>query len=203
MNIAEHLPEKFYLIDTSSRLINEWTKAFTGEDRFKIVHGDYFSVPADAMVSPANSFGHMDGGLDLAIRHELGHDIEKRVKEFIIKKYRGQMPVGCADIIATDHESWYFLVCAPTMWTPGDVSETVNAYLAFRAVLYAIADFNAAQTIKKINSLVCSGLGTGVGGMTPERCARQMAVAYADVLKQPKGLGWGEIQALHRRLMES
>ena len=202
MNIAEHLPDKIYLIDMSSRLAEEWTKAFSSDDRFEVVHGDYFSVPADAMVSPANSFGHMDGGLDLAIRHKLGHDLEKNVKDVILKKHHGQLPVGCAEIISTSHESWRFLICAPTMWVPENVAGTVNTYLAFRAILYSVVDFNARQTIKKINSLVCPGLGTGVGGMPPDRCARQMATAYEDVLRTPKTLGWGQIQALHRGLIE-
>ena len=44
----------------------------------------------------------MDGGLDLAIRNELGFAIEQKVQEVIVQKYHGELPVGCAEIVDTN-----------------------------------------------------------------------------------------------------
>src|SRR5262249_36504621 len=49
-----------------------WNEVFREVEIVEASAGDYFDQPADAMVSPANSFGIMDGGLDLAIRDQLG-----------------------------------------------------------------------------------------------------------------------------------
>src|SRR5204862_2581392 len=104
--------------------------------------GDFFAAAADAMVSPANSFGIMDGGLDLAIRGAIGGDIQRRVQAVIIERHHGELPVGAAEVVETENERWPFLVIAPTMRVPEPVSNTLNAYLAFRAALLAVRRFN-------------------------------------------------------------
>jgi hypothetical protein len=58
-----------------------------------------------------------------------------------------------------------------------DVSQTVNAYLAFRAAIRAVKLHNI-ETESPIVSLLCPGLGTAVGKMAPGVCARQMHYAY-------------------------
>ncbi len=57
------------------------------------------------------------------------------------------------------------------MRVPGNISETVNAYLAMRAILIAAVK-------ESIGSLACPTLGTGIGGITPEDAADQMYQAY-------------------------
>jgi O-acetyl-ADP-ribose deacetylase (regulator of RNase III) len=42
------------------------------------------------MVSPANSFGIMDGGLDAAIRATLGRRAESAVQSLILEKQHGE-----------------------------------------------------------------------------------------------------------------
>jgi len=119
----------------------------------------------------------MDGGLDLKISQELGWHLEKRVRSEINARFHGELPVGDAVIVETDHERFPYLVSAPTMRVPMDVSGTVNAYLAFRAVLRAVGAHNASGK-PPIVSIACSGLGTGEGRMPPRRCAAQMRYAY-------------------------
>ena len=60
------LPEKILLIDRSSALVDAWSEAFEAFPFVSCHEADFFTFDADAMVSPANSFGIMDGGLDLA-----------------------------------------------------------------------------------------------------------------------------------------
>ena len=59
------------LIDRLEPLVAEWQKVMPSST-VEIVHGDIFSRPADALVSPANSFGFMDGGIDLAYSRRFG-----------------------------------------------------------------------------------------------------------------------------------
>lgn len=196
----EWLPSTIYLIDQSVGLVEAWRNSFAAIPEIKPLHGDYFQQPADAMVSPANSFGIMDGGLDLAIRHQLGPAVEARLKQVIVEKYHGELPVGSAEIVETNHERWKYLVAAPTMRIPESVAYTLNAYIAFRAILVAIENFNKAARMRRIDSIVCSGLGTGVGGMAATKCAGQMLLAYKAILS-PAMIGRFEsIHAFHQTL---
>ncbi len=189
------LPSKIYLIDSAPRLVEEWRTAFSVFDEVSVLAGDYFQQPADALVSPANSFGIMDGGLDLAIRDTLGYEIQGKVQQAIIDKYHGELPVGAAEIVETRDARWPYLVAAPTMRIPESVAFTFNAYLAFRAILIAVKNFNRDAGVRRIDSLVCSGLGTGVGGMSSEKCARQMRLAYKSLLMPPV---IGRFESIHQ-----
>lgn len=194
------LPDKIYLIDHRTTLVNAWKEVFINDEIFHPVEGDYFSVQTDCMVSPANSFGIMDGGLDRAIRDTLGYEMEGNLQREIIEQYHGELPVGSALIIETGHAKWPHLICAPTMRIPEDVSNSLNAYLAFRAILLAIRQFNASQSKAKINSMVCPGLATGVGNIDPRKCAAQMRVAYHFMYKPARTGSFKEIHEVHRKL---
>lgn len=194
------LPAKTILIDRSPQMAAAWRGAFGPFTEVEVLSGDYFQQPADAIVSPANSFGIMDGGLDLAIRLALGDHVQSRVQQAILDKHHGELPVGSAEVVATDHPRWPFLISAPTMRVPESVAFSINAYLAFRAVLVAVQQFNRREALPKITSLVCSGLGTGVGGISPQKCATQMLLAYKDLLAAPMIRRFESIHAQHAAL---
>jgi O-acetyl-ADP-ribose deacetylase (regulator of RNase III) len=170
-----------FLIDRNTALVKAWQQAFSGFPEVKPIQGDYFSVSADAMVSPANSFGIMDGGLDLAIRGELGTSVQRVLQDRIQVAHHGELPVGSAEIVPTQSERWPFLIAAPTMRVPEDIAQTLNCYLAFRAVLLAIRKHNASSPSAQILSIICSGLGTGIGNVPPRKCASQMRIAYLQI----------------------
>lgn len=190
--------EKIYLIDESPTLIAAWKHAFEDNPIIEIIQDDYFVQPADAMVSPANSFGIMDGGLDRVIRYELGFTVEHRIQQQIQDQYLGELPVGSAVIVPTDHLQWSWLIAAPTMRVPEDVSDTLNAYLAFRAVLLTIKHHNQHQ--QPICSLVCAGLGTGIGRMSAQKCAMQMKAAFDQCQQPARQLSAQDIWQKHRDL---
>ncbi|ALE01901.1 macro domain-containing protein [Candidatus Pseudothioglobus singularis] len=193
--------EKLYLIDSKLELCDKWRQVFSGFPEVEVLTGDYFQQSADAIVSPANSFGIMDGGLDLAIRNELGFQVEKDIQEVILKKYHGEMPIGSAEIINTNHNKWSYLIAAPTMRIPENVAYTLNAYIAFRAILIAINSFNESKPKRPIKSLICSGLGTGIGSMEPVKCAAQMRAAYK-LIKEPARISsFEEIYQSHQSLL--
>jgi O-acetyl-ADP-ribose deacetylase (regulator of RNase III) len=133
-----------------------------------------------AYLSPANSLGFMDGGIDLPYSQNIFPGIEKEVKWNIANLKRrnlmGQsyLPIGSA--LITKRES-RFLISAPTMWLPQDVSETNNAKHAFLGVLYVIHMWNHHYPNQKIKHLVCPGLATGWGKMTSEQSVKQIKTA--------------------------
>ena len=201
--IHDFLPDKITLVDLNKPLVDYWNEAFKDEPRVTAEQGDYFDVPADVMVSPANSFGIMDGGIDLAIRNILGEDVEAKLQEEIAIHFHGELPVGSAILIDTHHEKWKFLVAAPTMRTPGNVRDTTNAYTAFRAALLAVGHFNMdtlGPKPKNVRSMVCCGLATGCGKMTYSRCAVQMKAAWDQINGSPQFSGFEEIHAKERLL---
>jgi O-acetyl-ADP-ribose deacetylase (regulator of RNase III) len=183
--------EKILLVDQGVPLVRAWNEVFRNVEIVEANAADYFDTPADAMVSPANSFGIMDGGIDLAIRDQLGLEVERRVQNVIREKHHGELPIGCAEIVPTNHSRWPHLVFAPTMRVPEDVSRTIHAYWAFRAILLAVKDHAS------IKSLLCCGLGTGVGKMPPRRCAVQMHQAWLQVNGDGAVPSFGRIHAQH------
>jgi len=194
------LPSRISLIDRSAPLVQEWRAQFSDCPAVEAITGDYFHRPADAMVSPANSFGIMDGGLDLAIRDEIGFGVERAVQKVIVERYHGELPVGCAEIVETNHPRWKYLIAAPTMRVPEPIPFTINAYLAFRAVLVAAENLNKKSGRREIDSLVCCGLGTGIGGVSALKCARQMRAAY-QTMKAPAGIrSFQGIHEFHKAL---
>lgn len=190
---------KLFLRDHNPQMALAWREAFaeiTAADiacasdlRVDISCGDIFDGPkADAIVSPANSFGFMDGGIDGAYTKRFGSRLQEKLQTYIKGMYYGELPVGQAIIVATDDADYRLLISAPTMRVPQFVSSTVNAYLAFRAALLAAVTYNrtfvheVSGRYKAIESIICPGLGTSIGMMDYATCARQMLAAYETVM---------------------
>jgi O-acetyl-ADP-ribose deacetylase (regulator of RNase III) len=196
----QHLPSRIFLIGRSPPLVHAWQEAFADCAEVQPLGGDYFQRAADAIVSPANSFGIMDGGLDRAIRDQLGDSVQLKVQDAIVEKHHGELPVGAAVIVATGQEQWKYLIAAPTMRVPEPVAFTIHAYLAFRAVLVAVENFNTQAGRREIDSIICSGLGTGIGQMSPVKCARQMRAAY-EMMRRPATIrSFAAIHEFHHAL---
>src|SRR5579862_3319144 len=94
-----------FLHTLDSEMAIAWRKEFAGVPEVLVVEGDILKGRCDAVVSPANSFGFMDGGIDLAYRRYFGIDLQARVQENIRTKFFGELPVGQATVVPTDHES--------------------------------------------------------------------------------------------------
>jgi len=194
------LPLRILLVDRQPELVEAWTEAFSGIEEVSALRADFFAEDADCMLSPANSFGIMDGGLDLAIRAELGLEVEARVQKEIVSRFHGECPVGSAVLVETGHDRWPYLVAAPTMRVPEAVPHSTHAYLAFRAALLVIAEHNRTAKDRTIRSLLCPGLCTGVGQMSPRRTAGQMRAAYVNLSKPARIPSFDEIHRVHLAL---
>lgn len=87
------------LCDLHEPLVRSWRRAFAKHPEVEIVHGDLIHVAADAYVSPANSFGIMDGGIDIALAARFPL-VESRVQDAIA--LRGEpLPVGHCLVVDT------------------------------------------------------------------------------------------------------
>ncbi|MFL5743547.1 MAG: macro domain-containing protein [Niastella sp.] len=69
------------------------------------------------MVSPANSFGFMDGGVDYVISERLGWGLEKELQKRIKALPEGELLVGRALILETGDPHIPFLISARE-WDP-------------------------------------------------------------------------------------
>jgi len=170
-----------HLRDINAGVVKAWEQAFADVPGVSASSGDIFQRPADAIVSPANSFGFMDGGIDLLYSRYFGWELETRLRGLLSEQHFGELPVGQAVVLATGHESIPFLVSAPTMRVPMRIGGTVNVYLAFRAALIAVLAHNAAAKTP-IRTLLVPGMGTGIGDVPPVQAARQMRLAYDTII---------------------
>jgi O-acetyl-ADP-ribose deacetylase (regulator of RNase III) len=168
---------RYLLRNRDVAVVEAWRRHFADCSDVVVSAGDIFDEPADAIVSPANSFGFMDGGIDMAYSLRFGWDLQARLQALLHAEHDGELPVGQAVIIETKDPKFPFMISAPTMRVPMDVSETVNAFLAFRAVIRSVRTYNRTAQ-RPIESVLCPGLGTGVGRLHPDACARQMHYAY-------------------------
>jgi O-acetyl-ADP-ribose deacetylase (regulator of RNase III) len=156
----------------------------------EVLEGDLLDLDCDAVVSPANSFGYMDGGIDQHIDRFYEGKAQDAVLALIAERFYGELPVGSSAVLRMATRRLPFLVVSPTMRVPGDdLAGTINAYLAMRAALAAILDHHR-DGAERIGSVAVPGLGTGVGGMVPDQSALQMRAAYDMIL----GGGWRSIQ---------
>lgn len=128
--------------DINAAVAKAWQQQFAGLHDVEVSCGDIFEHRADAIVSPANSFGYMDGGIDLIYSRVPGRHLEGELQALLRGQYFGELPVGQAVILQTGHRAIPYLVSAPTMRVPMGISRTANVYLAFRAALIAIRMHN-------------------------------------------------------------
>ena len=184
---------KIFLIDINDLLVKAWKKEFSNFADIHIISGSIFDSKVDALVSPANSFGIMDGGLDGKIRDRFGFQVEDNVRKIIQTNYFGELPIGIAIIAETGSSECKYIISAPTMRTPENVSNTINAYLAMKAIL------NVALQNPKIVSVAIPGLCSLSGQMSPEMVSRQMRIAYERVvLKKYQYTHWREEKQFER-----
>ena len=190
------------LVDRNEEMCDEWNKAFEGCDDVIVHQGDFFELPTDCVVSPANSFGFMDGGLDAAITQRLGRGVQNRIQEKLRSdEYpMGELLVGQAMLVITDNEDIPFCISAPTMRVPMILKGTPNVSLAAKAIFS-----NLKTNSNIIDTVTISGLGTGVGQVPFANCARQMKQAYDDVWlgKYTQPSSWHMAQAEHQLLYQN
>ena len=190
-------------------LAEAWQSIAEDFDFVSVHQGSILDVECDAVVSPANSFGFMDGGIDGVYMDYFGREIQLKVRRQIFDYHHGELLVGSAAIVETDDDRIPFLIAAPTMRVPMFLHESVNSYLAARAVFLLIkhgrflsGQYQGERISDYVQIVAFPGLGTGVGRVSAKVCARQVRAAIDDVLleryQMPKS--WAEASEWHQLL---
>lgn len=169
---------KVILVDINPKVVQAWRTTFEENPEVEIVPGSMLDQQVSAWVTPTNSRGSMDGGLDLIIKNFLGAKIEHRVQQEIGKVYHGLMPVGHATCVPTGANVPRYLISTPTMVASSeDVSDTLNVALACAAAFQAVHMQNAREP-GSIRSVALPGLGANTGRVPVEICADLMWTGY-------------------------
>ncbi|MEO0853348.1 MAG: macro domain-containing protein, partial [Cyanobacteria bacterium J06648_11] len=160
------------LVDVNPAVVDAWRSAFRRFTEVSISHGDILEHAICSVVSPANSYGFMDGGIDAIYTRYFGLRPQTELQEIIARREDQKLPVGSGVLIRTGHDRIPFLISAPTMETPGPVPKQ-NAFYAMSAVLNTLTKHK-----DKLTEVYCPGLCTDVGHVEPEDAATEMAFAY-------------------------
>jgi len=170
------------LVAVDAPMARAWRTLTEGRTGLVVHEGSITDVDTDAVVSPANSFGLMGGGID-AVYARWFPGISDRVRA----ASGGELPVGEAVIVPTGVERPAWLVSAPTMRSPGErlPPDGAAARAAARAVLRLWRDGTLPDGVRvrdAVHTIALPGLGTGVGGLAPDVCAGQVGAAWDEVL---------------------
>lgn len=169
---------KIILVDLNPKMVEAWEDSFDENPEVVILNGSMLEQTVDAWVSPTNSQGSMDGGLDAVIKKHFGQEIENRLKKQIHKNHAGFLPVGEATCITTGQDNPKFLISTPTMSSSSeDISDTMNVALACAAAFQSVHMQNQREH-GSITSVALPGLGTNTGKVPVEICADLMWTGY-------------------------
>jgi O-acetyl-ADP-ribose deacetylase (regulator of RNase III) len=122
---------------------------------------DITQVKADAVVNPANSQGEMGGGVAGILRRFGGPEIEEEAKS------KAPIPVGEAVETSAGKLPFRYVIHAPTMEKPAQRTTLENIRKATLAALVCSDSFG-------VQALAMPGMGTGVGGVSPDAAAEAM-----------------------------
>ena len=143
---------------------------------FEIEWGNPLAFDIDAVVSPANTMGIMNGGYDAVLRRYFGVTIELRVRQYIEKF---PISVGEAIAVMTGHEKVKFLIVTPT------VSVNNDGLSGHKSVSYSCAYSSVISAYERgVSYLGMTGLGTGVGGLSVREAVREQVRGIEDALSE-------------------
>lgn len=195
---------KLILVDPRGGVCDAFRAAFADLPDVEIVQGYFQQLPVfDCMISAANSFGLMDGGVDAAIIDFFGAALMFQVQDRIIREYLGEQPVGTSMIVQTGNREHPFIAHTPTMRVPMDIALTDNVYVAMWAMLVSVQRHNQSNSDNPIRVIACPGLGTATGRVPYSQAARQMALAYKNFLNPPKRIDWIYAEERHLSVWSS
>ncbi len=172
-----------FLLDINPKMTKEWEKYFSNEDNVQVVCEDFCVFmekhPKNIfVVSPANSYGLMDGGYDGAITQYWGDFVQQQVQKRIQEQYLGEQPVGTVLVVTIDKNKRIKLLHIPTMKVPEMIIDTQIIYHCTRqAIITAMMD-------DEIENIVIPAFGALTGQVATEIVAKQMYVAYVQIKMQ-------------------
>lgn len=156
--------------------------------------GDALALTADAVVTPANSFGFMDGGMDAAVIARFGQALENMVRERIASYPFGEVLVGQAFMVPTGDPKIQNLIFAPTVRAPKPITHPADVLLAARAAVKLAVDAG-------FRKIVMPCMGAGSGRLVPNASFAAMIGGIQTArFPQVRPANWQEAQVRHFNL---
>jgi O-acetyl-ADP-ribose deacetylase (regulator of RNase III) len=201
---------KIYLLDINKDMTDAWQKYFDPlrkVDNIEIVNEDFATFMdkhpnIEAVVSPANSFGLMDGGYDKAITDYFGEGLMKYVQKSILMNWYGEQPVGTSITVPIHNRVFNtvlgskccVLIHTPSMRTPEIIKDSRIIYQCMRTTL-----IEAKR--QKVKSIVIPAFGGLTGKVPCDEIAKMMFLAYKQISNRPCEISWGYAWHIARELM--
>ncbi len=164
------------IVNTMKKNIKYENAIFVCDDVRKIVNNHSVNI----LVSPANSMGYMDGGIDgiySRMFKDIGKSVMEKIKSFEIKSQnsviRGAhvLPIGSAiaiDINSDNYPTCETIFVCPTMEYPRNIEDTPEIiYHSMCALLNLQKNYH-----NKI--IAIPGLGTATGGLSAKIACAQI-----------------------------
>ncbi|MFR3182475.1 MAG: macro domain-containing protein [Clostridia bacterium] len=156
------------LFDMNKEMCDAWNKDFKDCNDVKVLNiklDELHSV--DYLVTAGNSYGIMNGGIDLAVRNLFGIQLQDRIQWSIIRKYKKlYLPVG-DNIVVHGNNKYRNIIYAPTMASPKFISKDCISKIFLNCLLEA-----------KERDIACCGLGALAGGLSVTTVSQEMKLAY-------------------------
>lgn len=186
---------KIYLLDIDKSMTDEWEKEFGNDYGIEIVNDNFKHFmdtheDIDGIVSPANSFGIMDGGYDKAIINYLGENAQTNVYTILDLLFDGYQPIGTSCPISFYK---YTILHTPTMRYP---EEIIDKRVIFDCM------YNCLVCAKKANlkSIVIPAFGACTGKVPRSTVAKLMHLAYDVFINQEACCSWRAVNNIRDSL---
>lgn len=187
---------QIYLLDFNEKMVDAWKKhfhpIFDDVAPVEFIQSDFGAFmekhesDIDAVVSPANSYGLMDGGYDDALTKYFGKEMQLAVQKKIIQQFYGEQPVGTSISLKIPRRN-VLLIHTPTMRTPSAIKDSTIIYQCMRTTLMEAINNNC-------KSVVIPAFGGSVGRVEPDIIAKMMYRAYLQIFdeEERKTIDWGK-----------
>ncbi|GAB1194626.1 hypothetical protein APSETT444_003872 [Aspergillus pseudonomiae] len=210
--------EKKFITAFNEALPMQWP-SFAENPKIKInvlnmgLHAVPTTTKFQLVVSPANSYGRLDGAFDDAISRNFCRPyhpydmLTHAAQQVLYEKWRGFAPPGSCtlvpfpkDMAGTNAWGCKWVAICPTMRAPDIVTwDREVVYECVWSLLCQVEGWNHDRSKDRIDTILITPLATGVGHVSPERWASQFILAmkhFVDALERPERwsrMEWGEI----------
>ena len=171
---------KIYLLDHNPKMVKEWSKAFENDKEITVVEDEFKHFmdthDIECVVSPANAWGIMSGGYDLAITNYYGDALQRTVQRYIRHHLYGEQPIGTS-IIADIPNTKQKLIHTPTMQISKPIKDEFIIYQCMRTTLMVALE-------NKIKTIVIPAFGGDCGKVHPKVVATKMKEAYDQIVSR-------------------
>lgn len=184
---------KIYLLDMREDMCEAWKSSLAEASNYhqnvEVIHSTFSDFmrdkgeAIDAVVSPANSYGLMDGGYDAALTAWYGTELQEAVQTEIINRYFGEQPVGTCMSVLIPTAYGQYLMHTPTMRVPNIIEEPEVVYHCTRACIMEALRL-------EVSNIVIPAFGGCCGKVSNQLIADYMERALYSFENTPKKLSW-------------